>query len=232
MLSLNNDECRVLGTMIEKAQTTPAQYPLTLNGLTNGCNQKNNRDPVTNFTEEDSLNAVDSLRFKGLVREAMLSGSRVAKYRHVSREVLAVNTEELVILAELWLRGPQSAGELRSNASRMVPLASLESVQALLTGLVARPEPYVKELPRRPGERATRFVQLFCADLHPLDGPIAAGGEHGHHAVGGGGSGGSGGATRSPLSESQLNQRVERLEAELRELKLSVEKLVAAIGGP
>jgi len=208
--------------MIEKAQTTPAQYPLSLNGLTTGCNQKNNRDPITHLTEEDVLEALDSLRFKGLVREATLSGSRVIKYRHVSRETLSVNTEELVLLAELWLRGPQSPGELRSNAQRMAPLESLESVLLLLKGLSQRPEPTVKELPRRPGERSNRYTQLFCVELHPVDTPY----EGSHHEPR------SAGDSRSSalVGEAELAARVARLESQLLELKVSVDKLANALG--
>jgi hypothetical protein len=169
MISLSPDECRVLGTLIEKAQTTPAQYPMTLNGLMRGCNQTSGRDPITNFDEDRVFDAVDQLRRKNIVREAMLSDSRVAKYRHVARETLGVNTEELVLLAELMLRGPQSAGELRSRASRMAPLPSLESVEAALRALAARPEPMVKEIAAAPGQRARRWVQLLCPALHPLD---------------------------------------------------------------
>src|SRR5262245_1278399 len=131
MITLSRDECRVLGVLVEKAQTTPAQYPLTLNAVTMGCNQKNNRDPVTNLTEERVFDAIDKLRAKGLVRELMLSGSRVPKFRHMGREVLQVNTTELVLLTEMLLRGPQTIGELRGRATRMHPIASLEEAQAV-----------------------------------------------------------------------------------------------------
>lgn len=179
IISLTAHESRVLGTLVEKAQTTPGQYPLTLNSLVTGCNQKNNRDPATNFTEDDVLTAIEGLRGKELAREAMLAGSRVHKYRHVAREKLAVSTAELVVLSELLLRGPQAPGELRSNAQRMMPpgdgaLATLESTLSVIEGLASRPEPMVKRLPRRPGERAERYAQLLCPDLHPLDGPVAS----------------------------------------------------------
>lgn len=218
MVNLNRDECRVLGTMIEKAQTVPGQYPITLNALTNGCNQKNNRDPVTSMSEDQVFEAVDTLRGKGIVREVMLSGSRVAKFRHVAREIFAVSTEELVILAELWLRGPQSAAELRANASRMAPLESVESVTALLHAMAARPEPFVKELSRRPGERTTRFVQLISPDLHDVSGAV--------HADAAGAELQQGGR----VTDEQLVQRLERLEKQWVELKASVDSLVAAVG--
>jgi uncharacterized protein YceH (UPF0502 family) len=211
MILLTPDECRVLGTMIEKALTVPGQYPITLNGLTSGCNQKSNRDPVTAMPEDRVFEALESLRSKGIAREVMMTGSRVAKFRHMVREELKVTTEELVILAELWLRGPQSAAELRSNASRMTPLGTAESMAALLTGLASRPEPYVRELARRPGERTTRFVQLICPDLHPLDGPVS--GEPQNHAS----------------ASSEVDGRIARLEQQIEELKLAVTKISQAV---
>lgn len=166
MVTLKPDECRVLGVLIEKALTTPQQYPLSLNALTVGCNQKNCRLPVTDFDDDRVFDAVESLRAKGLVREAMLSGSRVAKFRHIAREVLNVETPALVVLAELMLRGPQTAGELRSNASRMHPIESLEALQAVLASLMKCDPPMVRELP---GGHARRYAQLLCPDLHPLE---------------------------------------------------------------
>lgn len=169
MTPLTPDECRVLGVLIEKAQTTPQQYPLSINALTLGCNQKNNRHPVVEWDEERVYRAVDSLRAKGLVREANLTGSRVPKFRHVAREVFSVDTPELVVLAELMLRGPQSAGELRQNASRMHPMESLDAAQTILNALAARQPPMARELPRRSGERASRWRQLLCPELHKSD---------------------------------------------------------------
>lgn len=216
-ITLTTHESRVLGTLVEKAQTTPGQYPLTLNSLVTGCNQKNNRDPATNYTEDDVLTALGSLRGKELAREAMLAGSRVHKYRHVAREKLAVSTAELVVLSELLLRGPQAPGELRSNAQRMMPpgdasLATLESTLAVIEGLMGRPAPMVKRLPRRPGERAERYAQLLCPDLHPLDGPIASEGPA--TAPRGGGS-------------SDLAARMERLEEEVARMREAMERLGA-----
>ncbi|MBM4106579.1 MAG: DUF480 domain-containing protein [Phycisphaerae bacterium] len=169
MLRLAPHECRVLGVLVEKALTVPAQYPLTLNSLVLGSNQRNNRDPVTDLDEERVLAALDSLRAKGLVHEVSLSGSRVPKYRHLAREVLSVSTAELVLLAELLLRGPQTAGELRSRAGRMHPLESMEVVGNLLESLRTREAPLVEELAPIPGTRAARFRQLLCPDLHPID---------------------------------------------------------------
>ena len=223
-ISLTDDECRVLGTLIEKAQTVPGQYPLTLNGLTVGCNQKNNREPVTNLSEDDVLTAVGSLRNKGLVREAMLAGSRVHKYRHIAREALEVGTGELVVLAELLLRGPQAVGELRGRAARMLPpgdqsLSTLEATEKLLEGLSSRAEAMVKRLPRRAGERAERWVQLLCPDLHALDGAA-----HEDEPV-------RGAVVRSAGGDDGgLAERVGELEAEVRSLRDAVRRIGASLG--
>lgn len=222
-ITLTPNECRVLGVLIEKAQTTPGQYPLTLNALTTGCNQKNNRDPLTDLSEDDVLDAIDGLKQKELVREAMLAGSRVNKFRHIARETLAVSTAELVILAELWLRGPQAAGELRGRASRMMPpadaaLGTLESTQAILDALMKRGEPtgpLVVRLPTRPGERAPRHAQTLCPLLHPLDGPVVVETGSGRPETG---------------THTGMAQRIEALESEVRELKALVNRVADAVG--
>jgi uncharacterized protein YceH (UPF0502 family) len=214
MIELTPDECRVLGVLIEKAQTTPAQYPLTLNALTAGANQKSNRDPVLALGEEQVLRALDSLRGKSLAREVMLSGSRVEKFRHTAREALEVSTAELVILAELMLRGPQTAGELRSRASRMHPLESMEVVTSLLEHLSERPEPYVRRLSPAPGSRAARFAQLLCPGLLTLEAASAAPGAA---------------DVADAATESSLSRRVEALEAEVKEVRQAIQRLEAVL---
>ena len=229
MLQLSPNECRVLGVLVEKAQTVPAQYPMTLNSIVVGANQKNNRDPVTDLSEEDVYDALDRLRAKGLVREAMLSGSRVSKFRHLAREVLGVSTEELVLLTELLLRGPQSPGELRTRASRMHDLGGIEQVEALLRGLMTtKPadestgdearEPLVRRLPRRPGERAERYAQLLCPDLHPLDAPTST-----PHAA-------APSDDAAIRDDSALAARVDELEREVRALRAAVRRLATSMG--
>lgn len=178
MLSLTPNESRVLGVLIEKAHATPQQYPMSLNALTAGCNQKNNREPVLSLSEEQVMEAIEGLREKDLVREVMLSGSRVDKFRHIARDTLGVDTNQLVILAELLLRGPQTVGELRCRASRMHPLESVEIVKHVLESLMNRGEDQaalVRELPPAPGDRSPRYAQLLCPSLHPLDAaPVAS----------------------------------------------------------
>lgn len=220
MISLTPNESRILGVLIEKAQTVPAQYPITLNALVSGCNQKNNRDPITNLTDDDVLDALDGLRSKKLASEVMLSGSRVSKYRHNAREILSITTQQLVILAELLLRGPQSAGELRSRASRMHPLESLEAVQAILDSLMSPPdgrEPFVRSVPPVPGTRATRFAQLLCPNLHPLDAPSAAHADRPHPPA---------------EASAETTARIDQLEAELNTMRTALRSLAERLGQP
>ncbi len=221
MIQLAPLECRVLGTLIEKAQTTPNQYPLTLNALTSGCNQKNNRDPLLELTEDEVLDAVDALKAKGLVREAIMSGSRVNKFKHVIRDVLSINVAEMAVLTELLLRGPQSAGELKTRCERLVPpgttpgVGSPEAVLEVLSGLMKREEPLVRHLGRRAGERADRYAQLLCPNLHPLDGPVAGGSEsHAAPAAG-----------VRPDEVAQILGRIESLASRLGEVERRLMRL-------
>lgn len=172
---LTPEECRVLGVLIEKAQTTPQQYPLTLNGLIAGCNQKNNRDPVVEYGEETVFDALDGLRGKELARQVDMLGSRVDKYRHVARETLAIDTNQLVVLAELLLRGPVTLGELRGRASRMHPIESLDIAKSIVDSLINHTPPLAREIPPAPGSRAERYVHLLCPPLldEALRAPVA-----------------------------------------------------------
>lgn len=210
MTPLTPNECRVLGVLVEKAQTTPAQYPLTLNALVAGCNQKNNRDPVTELSEDDVLEALDGLRAKGLAREVDMAGSRVPKYRHVAREGLSVDTNQLVVLTELLLRGPQTVGEIRSRAGRMHPLESVEVVENILDSLITREFPLVKRLSPLPGTRAERFQQMLCPALHPVQAAAPSGG-------------GGPVAPVRPVTDAALQQRVAALEAEVASLRALLE---------
>jgi uncharacterized protein YceH (UPF0502 family) len=219
-MQLKPDECRVLGVLVEKAMTTPGQYPLSLNGLTVGCNQKNNRFPVVEWDEERVYDAVDGLRAKKLLSEVQLTGSRVPKFKHNAREALGVDTSQLVVLTELMLRGPQSIGDLRGNASRMHPLESMEAAKAVLDSLMspARPEALVKEIPPPPGGRARLWVQLLCPDLHPLSSlaPSTMGGM---------------GAQQHSEAHS-LAARVEDLEHQVAKLRAGLSSLAAKLGEP
>jgi uncharacterized protein YceH (UPF0502 family) len=214
MIQLTPDESRVLGVLIEKALTTPDQYPLSLNAIVNGCNQKNNRDPVLSMDEDATLDALESLRGNGLVVRVDSPGSRVHKYRHNAGDALHARTAELAILAELLLRGPQTLGELRGRASRMQSLESLEVVKGMLAALEQREEPLVRELPRSPGSRAEQYAQLLCPELHPAPTVAALA---------------SAEAPIAPASPG-LADRVASLESEVVTLKDAIRKLAAALG--
>ena len=159
-ITLNDTEVRVLGSLIEKELTTPEYYPLSLNSLTNACNQKSNRDPAMSLTEEEVVRALDSLRFKQL---AVLSadGGRVPKYRHLLAEKSRLMPAELAIICELLVRGPQTVGELRTRGERMYPFGDLAAVEEVLQELLVRETPLITLLPRQPGRKEGRYAQLY-----------------------------------------------------------------------
>jgi len=163
---LNPMEARALACLVEKAVTTPEYYPLTLSALTAACNQKSNRDPVMQVDEKDVVRALDSLREKKLAVSVALAGSRVPKYRHTLPDLVALTPRQLAVLCELMLRGPQTAGELRTHAGRMFPLADTGEVQSVLNELAAREGgALVSKFSRRVGQREERYAHLLCGAL-------------------------------------------------------------------
>ncbi len=144
--ALNAVEARVLGCLVEKELATPEYYPLTLNALTNACNQKSNRDPVMALEDADVVRALESLRFQRLAHQSA-EGIRAAKYCHNLEGLLRLEPQELAILAELLLRGPQTVGELRGRAERMAPIADLAAVEEVLASLAERECPLVTAPP-------------------------------------------------------------------------------------
>lgn len=168
--TLNAIEVRVLGCLIEKELATPEYYPLTLNALTNACNQKSNRDPVMVLEETDVVRALDNLRFQRLAHQSA-EGVRSAKYCHNLDGLLRLEPQELAILAELLLRGPQTVGELRGRAERMAPLADLAAAEEALASLVERDPPLVTRLPRQSGRKEQRYAQLFSGPPEVSDEP-------------------------------------------------------------
>lgn len=165
-VALTPGEARVIGCLIEKQITTPDQYPLSLNALTNACNQKSNRDPVLALAESEVQQLVDELVRKHLVLERGGFGSRVAKYQHCFCNTefasLRFSPQELALVCELLLRGPQTPGELRSRAARMAPIADSAEVERALEQLASRAEgALVTRLARQPGRREARYAQLF-----------------------------------------------------------------------
>jgi uncharacterized protein YceH (UPF0502 family) len=160
-------EARVLGVLIEKAHTVPDSYPLSLNSLTLGCNQKTARDPVLNASEAEVQGAADALRSLSLVFES--SGSRVTRYEHNLGRALGLPSQSVALLAVLMLRGPQTASELRTNSERLHRFADLSSVEAFLDELAQRTDekggPLVVKLPRAAGAREPRWAQLLCGPV-------------------------------------------------------------------
>jgi uncharacterized protein YceH (UPF0502 family) len=202
-------EARVLGVLAEKQRSVPDTYPMTLNALVAGCNQKTSRDPVMEVSDAQAQEALDSLRGMTLVIES--SGGRVPRYEHNIERVLKIPTQSTALLAVLMLRGPQTAGELRINCDRLHKFADISAVEGFLRELAERPAgALVLELARQPGARENRWAHLLCgapaAEQHAAAGPAPSGnGERGDFAG--------------------LKTRVEALEAAMAELQ----ELVAAL---
>lgn len=179
-IQLSALEARLIGCLIEKALTTPDQYPLSLNALNNACNQKSNREPVLTLDERTVQESVEGLVKKHLVLEKSGFGSRVPKYQHrfcnTGFGSLEFTPVETAIICELLLRGPQTPGELRTRVPRMAPLQDAGEIDNALENLATRPDgPFVKQLPREPGRRDSRFAHLFSGEPQI---PLTAGEAH------------------------------------------------------
>jgi hypothetical protein len=168
---LNPAEARVLGALVEKDITTPDYYPLSLNALINACNQKNNREPVTNFDEETVRLALRNLSDKHLAGTAGGADSRVTKYEHRLQEVFNFTRPETAILCVLLLRGPQTPGELRGRTERMHRFEDLDEVLSGLQQLMRREPPLAKALGRRPGTKEIRYAHLLSGDVEAWEPP-------------------------------------------------------------
>jgi len=214
LLLLGAHEARVLGVLIEKSLTTPDQYPLSLNAVTAGCNQKSNRDPVLALGESEVRSALEKLFVRHYAGHVHPAGGRVEKYRHNAAERLGCGTPQIAILAELLMRGPQTQGELRTRASRMHPFGSLAELDDALApmierGLVARHSP-------APGSRAERYLQLVSPDLHALEAPAAV----------------AAAAHAPPAPSPGLAGRVDALETEVATLRRRFARLAEQLGEP
>jgi len=164
MRELSLLEARVLGVLVEKSHTVPDSYPLSINSLVSGCNQKTARDPVINATETEVQVAVDALKSLSLAFES--SGSRVSRYEHNMGRAMSLPSQSVALLTVLMLRGPQTSAELRMNSERLHRFADVSSVDGFLTELAERPAekggPLVVKLPRAPGAREARWAHLLC----------------------------------------------------------------------
>ena len=219
---LSAAEARVIGCLVEKQITTPDQYPLSLNALTNACNQKSNRDPVMALGETDVQQLVDALARKHVIMERSGFGSRVPKYQHCYCNTefsgLRFTPQELAIVCELLLRGPQTPGELRSRAARMADFADSAEVEGVLEALAGRAEgAVVQRLPRQPGRREARYAHLLSGELPAALTAESAAPNAAH-------------AARAPThAETASDARLGELEAEVRALRAELAELRAGL---
>jgi uncharacterized protein len=204
---LNPAEARVLGALVEKDITTPDYYPLSLNALINACNQKNNREPVTNFDEETVRLALRNLSDKRLAGPAGGADGRVTKYEHRLQEVFNFTRPETAILCVLLLRGPQTPGELRGRTERMHRFEDLDEVLSGLQQLMRREPPLAKALGRRPGTKEIRYAHLLSGDVEAWEPPAETASS-------------SGSADAERLI--QLEEKVAALQAEVAELRQQI----------
>jgi len=213
MRPLTPIEARVLGTLMEKARTVPDSYPLSLNAVVAGCNQKSSRDPVMGVSDAQAQEALDELKRLDLAFES--SGSRVSRWEHNASRVLGIPDQSAAIIGLLMLRGPQTGGELRINTERWHRFADISSVEAFLAELEERSEakggPLVVRLPRAPGAREQRWAHLLC-------GPVAFAPEAPIPAFPG------------TTDDRGLQQRVAQLEDEVAQLRNALQSLQAQLG--
>jgi uncharacterized protein YceH (UPF0502 family) len=208
-------EARVLGVLVEKQATVPDTYPLSLNALVAGCNQKTARNPVIEATDAEVLTAVDGLKSMSLVFEG--SGSRVVKFEHNAPRVLLAPGAAVALLAVLMLRGPQTAAELRLNCERLHKFADISSVEGFLDELADKPTPMVVKLPRAAGEREARWAHLLCGEVALPAARAAAGDDAGSFNVSAG-------------ELAALKAEQTRLAAEVSDLRALVEKMARELG--
>ncbi|MDH3745584.1 MAG: YceH family protein [Acidobacteriota bacterium] len=209
---LEPNEIRVLGALLEKEQATPEYYPMTVNALIAACNQKSNRDPVTSLTETEVIDALESLRVDVLAWRS--DGARVERWSQSISRRLELDPEEKAILTLLMLRGPQTPGQLRSRSGRLHRLESLGDVEEALARLAVEDRELTSELPRRPGQKETRWAPLLAGDTFDLD---AAEPEHAPQEP------------RPAASKPGLTERVAALEEQVSELVSAVENLSAKL---
>jgi uncharacterized protein len=214
-IEFSPNEARVIGSLIEKEITTPDQYPLSLNALTNACNQKTNRDPVLELTESAVQQTVDALMKKYMVSDKSAGyGGRVTKYKHrfcnTEFGSLKFSKQELGILCVMLLRGPQTPGELRARTNRLCDFADASEVEAALKNLMTREDgPFVARLARAAGARESRYAHLFSGSIESVEELVAQESPPGAAAV------------ATPLAErvSRLEEQVQQLQAEIDALK-------------
>jgi uncharacterized protein YceH (UPF0502 family) len=208
---LSAEEIRVLGVLMEKSRTTPEYYPMTINAITAACNQKTSRKPVVQYDEQTVTLTLDTLKRKSLISTATGGASRVVKYKHNFAIVFPVLPAEVAVIALLMLRGAQTPGEINTNSGRLYEFESLEEVQSVLEKLAGPESAYVMQLPKRAGQKETRYVHLLggVPDLTREE----ADDEH----------------YSKPASD--LEQRLARVEEELAAMRADFDKLMKELMG-
>ncbi len=225
-------EARVLGVLVEKQATVPDTYPLSLNALVNGCNQKTAREPVLEATADEVLTAVDGLKALSLVFEG--SSSRVVKYEQNMARALQLPGAACALLTTLMLRGPQTTAELRLNAERLHRFADISSVEAFLEELATKEPPRTRKLARAPGAREARWAHLLCGEPPAVVYLAAAGldAAAGERGLAGGDAGRFAGVDVSAGELAALKAEQTRMATELEQLKAVVQRLTRELGLP
>ena len=204
---LDDTELRVLGSLMEKSRTTPDYYLMTINSLTLACNQKTSRKPVVQYDDETVVLAINTLKRRGLVSTATGGTDRAVKYKHNFAIVYPVIPSEVALICLLILRGPQTPGELNTNSVRLYEFESIEDVQEILEKLASGETPFIKQLPRRAGQKEVRYVHLLGGTTDWTEDNSFA-------------------AEPVKRSSGELEARVAKLEQDLSELKDAFDKLM------
>jgi len=203
---LNAIEVRVLGSLMEKSRTTPDYYPMTVNSLTAACNQKSSRKPVVQYEENTVVEALNSLKKRGLVSTATGGSIRSIKYKHNFVIVFPVIPAEVAVICLLMLRGPLTAGEINTNSARLFDFDSIEEIQEILLKLSSEEWPFLVQLPKKPGQKEARFAHLFSGE------PDLSEDVNGFDQV--------------TKSTNSVEERITNLENELAELKKAFNELM------
>jgi uncharacterized protein YceH (UPF0502 family) len=199
-------QIRVLGALMEKCKTTPDYYPMTLNGLTAACNQKTSRKPVVQYDESTVITALNSLKIAGLISTATGGSIRNIKYKHNFAIVFPLVPAEVAVMCLLFLRGPQTPGEINTNSGRLYEFETLEEVQNVLEKLAMEQPAYIKQLPRKPGQKEVRYMQLFGGDIEAFEEDYTP--------------------ENDQKNNTELEQRLTKVEEELAELKTAFDALM------
>lgn len=192
--------------MMEKSRTTPDYYPMTVNSLVAACNQKTSRRPVVQYDDATIVNALNTLKRRGLISTATGGTDRATKYKHNFAIVYPVIPSEVAIICLLILRGPQTPGELNTNSGRLYEFDSIEDVQEILDKLASGETPFIKQLPRRPGQKEVRYVHLLGGSTDWTEESFST--------------------EATPRSSGELEARLSKVETELAELKEAFDKLM------